>query len=206
MGDAYHLEELRIALDRAHPSNELPPSMPPGAAILDIGCGAGQTLIAAYQGQPNACFGLDIDLDALRLGHQLDSRIRFACGRAEALPFERQQFDLIIARVSLAYTDISRSLSEIRRVCRPGGQLWLTLHPFELCWRQARAANWKGRAFFCYIVLNGLCFHFFGRQFSIAGRQESFQTETGLRKALRRAGFTNIAVDRSRHFLVTARG
>jgi ubiquinone/menaquinone biosynthesis C-methylase UbiE len=203
MSDAYHLAELKIALDRSHPAHELPPPMPPSARVLDVGCGAGQTLIAAY---PNSTsFGIDVDFDALRLGRTLTQSVAFACGQAEALPYASEQFDLVAARVSLAYTDISRSLSEIHRVLRPEGMVWMTLHPLSLCWDQARGANWKGLLYFLYVLANGICFHMVQKQFSLGGKQESFQTEAGITRALRRAGFHDIRIHRERSFLVTAR-
>jgi ubiquinone/menaquinone biosynthesis C-methylase UbiE len=202
VSDSYHLEELRIALDPSHPSFELPPGMPLGSRILDVGCGAGQTLIAAYP--QHQCFGIDIDQEALSLGRTLTQKVAFTRGQAERLPFEDRQFDLVVARVSLAYTDISQSLREIRRVLRPDGALWITLHPFSLCWKQALSANWKGRFFFLYVLANGLCFHWFQRTFPLAGRQESFQTTRGITRALENAGFHKIRIQASKRFLVTA--
>ena len=203
MAENYHLEELRVASDPNHPSHQLPPAAPLGARILDVGCGAGQTLIAAYP--QHVCFGLDLDWSALQLGRGLTEKVRFSCGAAEALPFRSGQFDLVVARVSLAYTDISASLGEIRRVLRPGGMIWMTLHPFGQVLNQAKEANVKGKLFFLYVVANGVLFHFLQRQFSLLGRQESFQTEKGISKALRRAGFRDIRIERGAQFLVTAR-
>jgi ubiquinone/menaquinone biosynthesis C-methylase UbiE len=203
MSQNYHLEEFRVATDPNHPSHLLPPAVPSGARILDVGCGAGQTMIAAYTDR--VCFGLDPDWSALRLGRSLTEKVRFSCGAAEALPYRSGEFDLVVARVSLAYTDISASLAEIRRVLRTDGMLWMTLHPFSQVWNQAKHANAKGRLFFLYVAANGLSFHFLQRQFSLFGRQESFQTEKGIVRALRRAGFRDVRVERNAHFLVTAR-
>jgi ubiquinone/menaquinone biosynthesis C-methylase UbiE len=203
MSENYHLEELRVATDPLHPSHQLPPAAPPGAHILDVGCGAGQTMIAAYPDR--VCFGLDPDWAALRLGRSLTDKVRFSCGAAEALPYRAEEFDLVVARVSLAYTDIRQSLREIRRVLRRDGMLWVTLHSFGQVWNQARKANARGRLFFAYVAVNGLLFHFLQRQFSMFGRQESFQTEKGIIRALQQAGFRDIRVERGAHFLVTAR-
>ena len=171
--------------------------------MLDIGCGAGQTLIAAYPHQ--LTFGIDIDLSALRLGQTLTTDVAFVCSKAEALPFRPGEFDLVTARVSLAYTDIRRSLTEIRRVLKPGGLLWMTLHPFSIPWEQVKTSGWKGKPFFAYIVLNSFLFHLTQRQFPFLGKYESFQTEGGMRRALGRCGFSHVAIRQDRHFLVTAR-
>jgi len=202
LSEQYHLGELKIAQDPSHPAHILPPSVPAGSRVLDVGCGAGQTLIAAYPYQ--LTFGIDIDLSALRLGRTLTNNIYFACSKAEILPFPSGEFDLVVARVSLVYTDLRRSLAEIRRVLKPGGLLWITLHTFAMCWEQGKASNWKGKIFFVYILFNSMLFHFTQRQISFLGRQESFQTERGMRRILQNCGFSDIAVEQGQHFLVTA--
>jgi ubiquinone/menaquinone biosynthesis C-methylase UbiE len=201
--EPYHLDELRIALDPSHPAHSLPPSVPQGTRILDVGCGAGQTILAAY---PNhSAVGLDLDIDALHLGRRLSPAADFVCGRAEELPYPTAQFDLVVARVSLAYTDIGQSVAEIRRVLRPGGTVWMSLHPFELCWELARDANWKGRVYLIYVLVNSILFHVIQRQFRLGSRMESFQTEHGMRRVLVRAGFHDVRVARGRDFVITAR-
>jgi ubiquinone/menaquinone biosynthesis C-methylase UbiE len=171
--------------------------------VLDVGCGAGQTLIAAYPDQNS--FGIDVDLAALELGRSLASKVTFVQGKAEALPFASGQFDLVIARVSLAYTSIPRSLGEIRRVLKPEGKLWMALHTFGVPWKAARHSNWRGKVFFGYIVANSLLFHLVQREFALFGRHESFQTGHGMRRALQRIGFAEIQVTHEPHFVITAR-
>ncbi len=203
VSERYHRAELEAALDPNHPAHILPPAVPLSHRVLDVGCGAGQTLIAAYPDR--VCFGLDIDLEALRLGRSLTGRVRFVCGRAEALPYADEQFDLVVARVSLAYTNIGPALREIHRTLRKGGELWMTLHPFSIPWKLAKKANYKGRIFFGYVLANSLLFHLVQKQFPFLGRYESFQTERGIRRALLRSGFEHISITRESHFLVTAR-
>jgi len=199
----YHLEELKIARDPTHPRHLLPPLLPPSRKVLDIGCGAGQTLMTAYPDR--FTYGLDVDFEALKLGRSLTDRVFFACARAEALPYPDGHFDAVIARGCLPYTNIHASLKEIHRVLRPGGTLWMTLCLFSVPWKQAQRANWKGRIYFLYIVLNSLHFHFFQNQFSFFGRRESFQTARGITRALRRHGFDRVTIQRGAHFVVTAR-
>ena len=203
MGEAYHLDELRIAQDPSHPAHLLPPPVPASSRVLGVGCGAGQILLTAYPEQ--LTFGIDVDRSALRLGRSLTQNVGFVCAQAEALPFRAGEFDLVVARVSLPYTDLPKSLREMRRVLKPGGLVWMTLHPFATSWKQAQASGWKGKLFFAYILLNSVLFHFVQRQISCCGRYESFQTEGGIRRALQGAGFRHIVVEQNRHFLVTAR-
>ena len=198
----YHLSELRIAQDPSHPAHILPPAVPSGSRILDVGCGAGQTLIAAYADR--VTFGIDIDFETLQIGSTWTDQIRFVCGKAEGLPFRNDYFNLVIARVSLAYTNIRPSLREIHRVLQPGGTLWMTLHPLSIPWNTAKQSGLRGKVYFAYIAVNSLCFHFVQRQVSFFGRYESFQTERGIRRALYNAGFTSVTVTRDRHFVVTA--
>ena len=200
--DNYHLDELKIALDPNDPRHILPPRLPPGQKVLDVGCGAGQSLIAAYPDRVS--FGIDIDLDALKTAKSFSSRIALANAVAEALPFRNHQFDFVFARVALPYTRILTALKEIRRVLKPEGSVWLALHPFQVPWRHARHSNLKGKLWFAYIFLNSLAFHLFQRQFPLKGKQESFQTERGMRRALERCGFTGIRFARGKHFVVTA--
>jgi|CZKX01.1.fsa_nt_gi SAM-dependent methyltransferase len=202
MSSQYHLYELEVAQNRSHPAHILPPPSAPSERVLDIGCGAGQTLIAAYPDRIS--FGIDIDIEALKLGSSLTTEVFFTCGRAELLPYAGEQFDLVVSRIALPYTNIEASLKEIRRVLRPGGRLWITLFPFSYEWNSAKARHSVRKLFFVYVLVNSLSFHLFQKQFSVFGRHESFQTERGIVRALRRTGFGQISITRNRHFLVTA--
>ena len=202
-GEHYHRAELRIALDPSHPEHLQPPPLPRSHKVLDIGCGAGQTLIAAYPDRIS--FGLDIDLDALKLGRSLTDRVCFVCSKAESLPLPNGQFDMVIARGSLSFADTTSSLKEIHRVLRRNGELWMALEPFSEAWSQAMTYNYKGWIFFAYIVLNSVLFHLTQKQFPLLGRYGSFQTERGITKALIGNGFQDLSIRRGKHFLVTAR-
>jgi ubiquinone/menaquinone biosynthesis C-methylase UbiE len=203
LSEQYHLGELKIAQDPNHPAHILPPSVPIGTQILDVGCGAGQTLIASY---PNRItHGIDVDFRALLLGSSLTDRIQFVCGRAEALPYPSECFDLVTARVSLAYMNIRKSLREIRRVLKPGAMLWMTLHSFSVPWESAKKSNLRGKVYFGYIILNSSIFHVLQRNIPFFGTYESFQTENGMKRALERCGFDTITTLRGQHFVMTAK-
>ena len=203
MTDGYHLMEFAIARDPTDPRHVNPPPFPPDRRVLDIGCGAGQTLIAAYPDRIS--FGLDIDLDALKLGRSLTDRVCFVCSKAESLPLPNGQFDMVIARGSLSFVDTTSSLKEIHRVLRRNGELWMALEPFSEAWSQAMMYNNKGWIFFACIVLNSVLFHLTQKQFPLLGRYGSFQTERGISQALIKNGFEGISIIRGKDFLVTAR-
>jgi SAM-dependent methyltransferase len=201
--ERYHFTELAIARDPGDPRHCNPPSFSPDRRVLDVGCGAGQTLIACY-GDRHA-FGVDIDPHALRFGSTLSSQIAFAGAAAEQLPFRDCSFDVVIARVSLPYTDLRRSLPEIRRVLKPGGFFWGVLHPISIPWRNVDLRRPWTLPFFGYVVLNSLLFHFASAMLPIYGkRYESFQTSSGMQRALTVAGFMRISLSRQNHFVVTA--
>ena len=208
----YHLDELRIARDANAPGHLLPP-IPVGCrAVLDIGCGAGQSLIASSLGDDVLACGIDPDTTALALGRTLTSRVQFAAAVGEHLPYASRSFDLVFSRVALPYTDIPVALAEIARVLRPGGTVWLSLHPPRFAWqaveRAVRARSLKGTLFPFYVLANGMLLHVLGRQIRWPfgrSRHESVQTAGGITRALRRAGFADVRVTRNRFFVVTAR-
>jgi len=222
-GDSYHLAELRVGLDPSNPAHSLPPIVI-GDKVLDIGCGAGQTLIAAcaYRepGEGGLCvscsrrdcptwgYGIDVDERALSLGRKWSQRMVLDKAFAESLPFADDEFDMIVSRVALAYTNLPVAAREMRRVLRPGGRLWLTLHPFSMLIHQAKEPkNWKGWLHLGYVALNGVLLHFTLRQMSLFGKCETWQTPSGMKRLLEKSGFTAVEVSSTeRCFLVTAQG
>ena len=208
----YHLSELQIARDARAPGHLLPPIPPDCRAVLDIGCGAGQTLIASNLAEDVLACGIDPDRAALALGRTLTSRVHFAVAAGERLPFASGSFDLVFSRVALPYMNIPHALSEIQRVLRPDGSIWLSLHPPRFAVRAMvhaiRAGSVRGTVFPLYTLVNGLLLHLvnhqvrwpFGRR-----RFESAQTAAGIRAALVRAGFHDSRVGNERFFVVSAR-
>lgn len=208
---AYHLNELKVARDRSSPSHILPEFQENEKVILDIGCGIGQTLSVSGLDDNHMQIGLDVDQESLEYGKQQFSAINFVNCRSETLPFPAAAFDLVIARVALPYTHIPASLHEIGRVIKPGGRLWVTLHPFSRIWNQllqdVKNMSLRGIVFRKYVLLNGLWFHLTGRMFSFpfSGKIESYQTPQRMTKVLKDSGFTILQINQSRHFLIKAR-
>ncbi len=208
---AYHLQELETARNPDDPRRCMPQIGPHDHAILDIGCGIGQLFAAGACALSEVlAVGVDIDQEPLAYGARMVPGVRFLLASGDALPLAAERFDLVVSRVSLPYTNLPRALDEIARVLRPGGRLWLSLHPIGRTWRELGAALRGGRPkdaiFRGYILLNGVLLHGAGRvlPFPPNGRYESFQTGGGMLRLLRARGFTQIAVDRARHFVVTA--
>lgn len=207
----YHLDEFAI-VNNSNDPRRVVPTIPRGShQILDVGCGAGATLsVCEVDGEPFLC-GVDVDRDSLKLGQELFKAAHYIQAQGESLPFRSGQFDFVIARVSLPYMDIPRALSEIVRVLRPGGGVWLVLHPFSLVRQELLGSiqklNLKDCAFRTYVIVNSLWMHFAGKMFSCPfqpGRYESFQTNRSIKIALVDAGFTGIKISRGRFFIATA--
>lgn len=208
----YHLAELRVAQDPSDTRHILPPIGPEYRRVLDVGCGAGQTLIASRLPAATLAVGVDPSLPAVKLGRSLDARPRLVCGAGETLPFASGCFDFVYSRVALPYMHIDRGLAEMARVLRPGGTLWLTLHPWSRALQdmlaEARQLHVRAVMHGAYVIANGLSLHLIGRPFAWPfgrGGYESFQTERGMRRALARAGFHDIDIRRGTFFVVTAR-
>jgi ubiquinone/menaquinone biosynthesis C-methylase UbiE len=91
----------------------------------------------------------------------------------------------------LPYMNIPRVLTELHRVLKPKGSLFLSLHSCRFTLRElATIALPKPipTAYRLYVFGNGLWFHFTGR---------TLQTERGMRKALTRAGYCDIRFTRT---------
>jgi ubiquinone/menaquinone biosynthesis C-methylase UbiE len=207
----YHLRELAIARLQKDPRHILP-ALPVGMkSILDLGCGAGQTLIAREVENEVLAVGLDIDQEALKLGREISSDISYVRGYGEQLPFCDNAFDVVISRVALPYTLIPTTLREIRRVLKPGGQVWLTLHPFSmlLCTfiTAIKGGSLRSVVYQFYILTNSVLFHLIGKLFRYPlnrSRCESVQTTKSITRAMRQAGFNQVETEIDHFFTAKA--
>jgi SAM-dependent methyltransferase len=98
------------------------------ARILDVGCGPGSLWDDNRARIPP---GWEITLSDFSAGmiHQardtLRQRFAYAVGDAQAIPFESETFDAVIANFMLYHVpDRPRALAEIHRALKPGGRLF----------------------------------------------------------------------------------
>jgi ubiquinone/menaquinone biosynthesis C-methylase UbiE len=172
--------------------------------ILDLGCGSGKDLSSWGVTGDDTVVALDLNYARLAAARNwYPSRTLQAAG--ENLPYKNASFDRVISGVALPYMNISRTLTEINRVLVAGGSLSLTLHlpRFTISELFHQSLPHPVRTLFrLYVLANGLCFHCTGKTISLcSGKTESFQTESGMRIALRRAGFTKPTFHRATEWI-----
>jgi ubiquinone/menaquinone biosynthesis C-methylase UbiE len=101
----------------------------PGQALLDIGCGSGQSAIPAAR-MGLSVTGVDIAENLVEhANHRAKSEsldAHFHVGDAEKLPCENDSFDVVITMIGAMFAPRpDRVASEIARVLRPGGKLYM---------------------------------------------------------------------------------
>jgi len=188
-------------------------------SVLDLGCGDGRGTLKAAGVSPTppgtsrfVC-GVDIDMGSLRASKARAPHLQCVGACGEQLPFQDGAFDYVMSAVALPYMDLPPTLREIRRVLRPGGELWVSLHHQLFVWdhllKSCRTLNWKDILYRTYVLVNGFGLHFTGKLFRFPlkrRRIESGQTRRGIRLALQSAGFTNVVMCQGgERFIITAR-
>ncbi|MEX2156223.1 MAG: class I SAM-dependent methyltransferase [Gemmatimonadales bacterium] len=177
----------------------------PYRRVLDLGCGSNRTLSELALDAAAVRIGVDVAVPVLQSAQRQIPNVRYAAADAHALPFPKDWFDLVIAKVALPYTHIPSALRELHRVLCAGGCLWITLHPFRMALasllQELRAGRLGNAAFRAYVIANGLLFDFTGREVRFPlthGRIESCQSVRGITRALTSAGFTDVQFEMRR--------
>jgi SAM-dependent methyltransferase len=120
-------------LFRRHP-------MPPGARILDVGCGTGEAVLRLAPLYPQASL-LGVDLEEAHLEPArarcagFGPRVQFQSDDALALSLPADTFDLVVSRhVLQSVPDAPRAVAEMARVAKPGGRLHLLAEDYGMLW------------------------------------------------------------------------
>jgi ubiquinone/menaquinone biosynthesis C-methylase UbiE len=103
----------------------------PGQRILDLGCGTGTLAILTASAQPDAkVIGVDGDPEILKRARAKAKSARlgvhFDHGLSTELPYDDESFDLVLSTLvfhHLTGAHKRRTVSEIARVLKPGGEL-----------------------------------------------------------------------------------
>jgi glycosyltransferase involved in cell wall biosynthesis/SAM-dependent methyltransferase len=107
--------------------------VPPGARVLEIGCGVGDLLAAT---RPSFGVGVDVSramVDQARRRHTSNAALRFFCADAHDLPFGTgtAPFDYVICSDLLGHlADIQLALQSVRGVCAPHTKVIITYWNF----------------------------------------------------------------------------
>jgi len=98
------------------------PHLRPELTLLDVGCGPG-TISADLAGRLSQVTGIDAEPEVIAIARQsAPANLTFQVGDVHQLDFADASFDLVHAHQVLQHVaDPVRALSEMRRVCRPGG-------------------------------------------------------------------------------------
>ena len=99
------------------------------SAILDIGCGRGNSFkLLDEHFNPGIIAAIEIDeslvVDAIKLGQMCRCHVNVAVGNAETLPYHNQTFDMVFCHQSFHHIiRHEQAMQEFYRVLKPGGVL-----------------------------------------------------------------------------------
>jgi SAM-dependent methyltransferase len=139
-----------------------------GEQVLDVGCGCGNTTIMAAQaadgprsenlGTAGRAVGLDLSAPMLAVARRLAAQagaanVRFVRGDAQACPFRRAAFDVVLSNFGVMFfDDPGAAFADLATAARPNGRLAF------LCWQddtQNEVFGIPSRAFGAHTRLPG---------------------------------------------------
>ena len=143
-------------------------SLAQGAPVLDVGCGTGRWL-RRLEEHGLSGIGIDQSSEMLALARKKGTLSPIVSGEVQNLPFRDESFEYVSAVTVIQHIppqEQVRALSEMVRVLRPGGYLFLIelirgqgLHVFsrlpddwigQVSARGARLVSWRGHEYFLF--------------------------------------------------------
>lgn len=128
---------------------------PPGARVLDIGCGCGKNLSTLVQKGVRAT-GIDPDPTAVEYCRHLGMVAEV--GRAEALPADDNSLDGCLLDQVIQFTDVPAAVREVHRVLRPQGVALIATQGAGYALYTAIERSGIGRLFGLRMLVNALVF------------------------------------------------
>lgn len=148
-----------------------------GARLLEVGSGTGYYLDLAHK-QGFDCMGIDLAENMIKQSRTSYPDIPVQIADARRMPFLDNSFDAVVSIETLRYfSDRDSFLSEIFRVVKPGGKIFITAAPLF-------SIN-------IYGIFNTLCRLFNLR--SLISCFQSFETVGSLKRRLEKCGFELIS-------------
>lgn len=173
------------------------------ARVLDVCCGIGQALFPLAVMKNAVGIGVDISDEALRMGREVyasqipDARVEFIQSRAEALPFESEQFDIVNCGLALSYLDNAHAIAEVARVLRRGGLFLLKIHHARYylweMWAGLTSFRMSSVVYGGRVLVAGSIYHLIGRQPNARLLNETFQSKWLLNRELAKH---NLSIER----------
>ena len=97
-----------------------------GTGVLDLATGPGYVAAGAAERGADPV-GMDFSPDMLELARRLHPELELREGDANALPFDDESFDVVVANFLMPHlSDLPGAVREAARVTRPGGRVALT--------------------------------------------------------------------------------
>lgn len=91
-------------------------------AVLDVGCGTGALLPEMGLLSPAQIYGLDINIEHLKMALRVSPESGLICSDVHHLPFKANSFDLVTCHYFLMWVgNPQHAMSELHRIARPGG-------------------------------------------------------------------------------------
>lgn len=167
---------------------------------LDVGCGAGLSLLPFAENKNSFCVGIDVGKEVGEVGNMVfqeqgvAEKGFFMRALGEELPFADESFDVVICRIALPYMDNHKALSEIARVLRPDGRFFLKIHAPLFYWgmikERAKTMNPKQIAYPIICLIGGTINRISGKHpaGSFWKGKEVYQTRKSVARELEKRG------------------
>ena len=101
-----------------------------GDRILEPGCGSGRltSVLAEHAGTSGFIMACDVSREMIdrALKRNFPPQVHLFHGSVNSVPVDNEYFDIVLCfQVFPHFTDRHRALTEINRVLKPGGRLWI---------------------------------------------------------------------------------
>ena len=109
---------------------DLVAELPPGAVVVDAGCGAGEPVARVLTDLGHRVVGVDLSFGQLSLGRAVVPAMAPAQGDLTQLPVADRSADAVVSFYAIIHVprdEHARVLAEVARVLRPGGRALLCL-------------------------------------------------------------------------------